>query len=140
MVASRTCPACPDAMKVILPVAVVAVCPVVHGFSPNALAGLSRNPGWVRRTSLPPLRQATASTPDNAEAVGAAAEASLSSATVETPPATFFGRVKKRFTRKNVGKMVGSMFLSYGFVSNVNSALMFGWVWGKPHPHPETLP
>ena len=34
------------------------------------------------------------------------------------------------YVKANMKKMGGSMFLSYGFVSNVNSALMLGWVWG----------
>ena len=39
--------------------------------------------------------------------------------------------LKSKFTRKNLSAMGMSLLLSYGFVSNVNSAAMMGWVWAK---------
>ena len=39
--------------------------------------------------------------------------------------------LKSKLTRKNLSAAGMSLFLSYGFVSNVNSAAMMGWVWAK---------
>ena len=39
--------------------------------------------------------------------------------------------LRAKFTKKNLSTMGMSLFLSYGFVSNINSAAMMGWIWAK---------